>query len=129
MWTSWINPEEKEKKQKQLRQLQAQYDALSPSVAALIYFSLGSVTAISAALVYRRYGRRVRNSDWVTPRLLTRKRWLKGVVTRYAPRNILSLLLIYYMTIALEMQIIFGSFIHLHWEGIHGLLNSELYPR
>ncbi|KAF9560333.1 SNase-domain-containing protein [Agrocybe pediades] len=75
-WPLWTNSEDK--RQGKLRE---QYDALPPSVAALVFFSLGSVSALSAALVYRRYGRRVRNSDWVTPRLLTRKRWLKGVVT------------------------------------------------
>ncbi|KAH9477145.1 putative endonuclease lcl3 [Psilocybe cubensis] len=36
---------------------------------------------MSAVIMYKRYGRRIRNSDWITPKQLTRKRWLRGVVT------------------------------------------------
>jgi len=61
--------------------LKKQFDALPPSVLALTAFALGSATAISTVLVYRRYGRRIRNVNSITPELLARKRWLKGVVT------------------------------------------------
>lgn len=64
-----------------VKRLKAEFDALPPSVAVLATFALGSATAMSGILVYKRFGRRIRNSEWVTPKLLTRKRWLKGVVT------------------------------------------------
>lgn len=59
-----------------------QFEALPPSVVVLTTFTLGSATAMSAAMIYRRFGRRIRNVDWVTPEVLSRKRWIKGVVTR-----------------------------------------------
>jgi hypothetical protein len=59
-----------------------QFKALPLSVVVLATFTLGSATAMSAAMFYRRFGRRIRNVDWVTPVLLSRKRWIKGVVTR-----------------------------------------------
>ena len=59
-----------------------QFKALPLSVVVLATFTLGSATAVSAAMIYRRFGRRIRNVDWVTPVLLSRKRWIKGVVTR-----------------------------------------------
>lgn len=65
-----------------VKRLKAEFNALPPAVAALATFALGSATAMSSILVYKRFGRRIRNSEWVTPKLLTRKRWLKGVVTR-----------------------------------------------
>lgn len=59
-----------------------QFKALPPLVVVLTTFTLGSATAMSAAMIYKRFGRRIRNVDWVTPTLLNRKRWIKGVVTR-----------------------------------------------
>lgn len=59
-----------------------QFKALPPSVVVLATFTLGSATAMSAAMIYKRFGRRIRNVDWVTPTLLSRRRWIKGVVTR-----------------------------------------------
>ncbi|PPR00271.1 hypothetical protein CVT26_009023 [Gymnopilus dilepis] len=57
------------------------FHELPPSMLALAAFSLGSVTAVSSVMVYRRYGRRIRNVNHLTPDVLTGKRWLKGVVT------------------------------------------------
>lgn len=51
-------------------------------MAALTTFALGATAATTSALLYKRYVRRIKNSDWITPKLLTRKRWLKGVATR-----------------------------------------------
>ena len=59
-----------------------QFKALPLSVVVLATFTLGSATTMSAAMIYKRFGRRIRNVDWVTPTLLNRKRWIKGVVTR-----------------------------------------------
>jgi len=65
-----------------LTNAQNQFQALPPSVAVLTIFTLGSATAMSTVVAYKRFGRRIRNVDWVTPALLSRKRWIKGVVTR-----------------------------------------------
>jgi hypothetical protein len=37
---------------------------------------------------YRRYWRRIRNSDYVTSGMLDRKKWIKGRVTRYVHLSI-----------------------------------------
>ncbi|KAF9265087.1 SNase-domain-containing protein [Marasmius fiardii PR-910] len=39
------------------------------------------MTTIVALKVYSRSFRRIKNSNWVTPDLFTKKRWIKGVVT------------------------------------------------
>ncbi|KAG1750368.1 uncharacterized protein EDB91DRAFT_1217039 [Suillus paluster] len=44
-------------------------------------FFLGSVSTLGATFVYRRYFRRLRTAEWVTPDILQRKRWVRGVVT------------------------------------------------
>ncbi|KAH7924409.1 staphylococcal nuclease [Leucogyrophana mollusca] len=51
------------------------------TVIALSAFALGSVSTLAAAFTYRRYFRRLRTSEWITPDVLARKRWIKGVVT------------------------------------------------
>ncbi|TFK47134.1 staphylococcal nuclease [Heliocybe sulcata] len=48
---------------------------------ALASLSLGSASTLLAARVYRRWFRRIPNADWVTPDILQKRRWLKGVVT------------------------------------------------
>jgi hypothetical protein len=45
-------------------------------------FLLGFATAFGASSVYRRFFKRIKNAEWVTPDLLARKRWITGVVTR-----------------------------------------------
>jgi hypothetical protein len=45
-------------------------------------FLLGSATALGASIVYGRFFKRIRSSEWITPDLLGRKRWITGVVTR-----------------------------------------------
>ena len=65
-----------------LSKVYTQFKALPPSVVVLTTFALGSASAMSGVMVYKRFGRRIRNVDWVTPTLLNRKRWIKGVVTR-----------------------------------------------
>ncbi|KAG2051158.1 staphylococcal nuclease, partial [Suillus hirtellus] len=42
---------------------------------------LGSVSTLGVTFVYRRYFRRLRTAEWVTPDVLRRKRWVRGVVT------------------------------------------------
>jgi hypothetical protein len=45
-------------------------------------FLLGSATALGASTVYRRFFRRIRSAEWITPDFFGRKRWITGVVTR-----------------------------------------------
>lgn len=52
---------------------------------------VGVISAVAAAGLtvggltgYRRYWRRIRNADYVTSGMLERKKWVKGIVTRYA---------------------------------------------
>ena len=52
------------------------------TIALALAFLLGSATAVGAFTVYRRYFKRIRNAQWITPDLLGRKRWITGIVTR-----------------------------------------------
>jgi hypothetical protein len=56
----------------------------SPDTNAIIAlaFLFGSATALGASSVYRRFFKRIKNAEWITPDLLKRKRWITGVVTR-----------------------------------------------
>jgi hypothetical protein len=60
------------------------YELVSRPAAYLVLssFFLGSVSTLGATFVYRRYFRRLRTAEWVTPDILQRKRWVRGVVTR-----------------------------------------------
>jgi hypothetical protein len=60
------------------------YELASRPVAYLVLsgFVLGSVSTLGATFVYRRYFRRLRTAEWVTPDVLQQKRWVRGVVTR-----------------------------------------------
>ncbi|KAH9966185.1 hypothetical protein BGW80DRAFT_744202 [Lactifluus volemus] len=44
-------------------------------------FLLGSATTLGASSIYRRFFKRIKNAEWVTPTMLKRKRWITGVVT------------------------------------------------
>ena len=48
----------------------------------VLAFLLGSATTLGASIVYRRFFKRIRNAEYITPDLLKRKRWVTGVVTR-----------------------------------------------
>ncbi|KAG5643184.1 hypothetical protein DXG03_001388 [Asterophora parasitica] len=61
--------------------LQAQLDAIPTPLLALTCFTFGALTASSTAFLYARYGHRLKNSDWVTPGVFTRRKWIRGVVT------------------------------------------------
>jgi hypothetical protein len=61
-----------------LLQLKNQYGAIP---AALALFAAGGLVTTSSIVAYRRYFRRIRNSDWVLPHHVSQKRWIKGVVT------------------------------------------------
>ena len=55
---------------------------LDNDAAIALAFLLGSATALGAPTVYRRFFKRIRSAEWITPDLLKRKRWITGVVTR-----------------------------------------------
>ncbi|KAG2133784.1 SNase-domain-containing protein [Suillus bovinus] len=59
------------------------YDLGSRPAAYLILSGifLGSVSTLGTTFVYRRYFRRLRTAEWITPDILQRKRWVRGVVT------------------------------------------------
>jgi hypothetical protein len=48
---------------------------------ALSIFALGSASTIATTFMYRRFFRRLRTSDWITPDIFAKRRWIKGVVT------------------------------------------------
>lgn len=52
------------------------------NAAIALAFLLGSATALGASSVYRRFFKRIKSAEWITPDSLKRKRWITGVVTR-----------------------------------------------
>lgn len=46
-------------------------------------FTLGLLSAWGTSFVYKRYFRRLKNVEWITPDMFQRKRWVKGRVTRF----------------------------------------------
>ena len=58
---------------------------LDTSAAIALAFLLGSATALGASSVYRRFFKRIKNAEWITPDLLGGKRWITGIVTRCVP--------------------------------------------
>ncbi|OJA14090.1 hypothetical protein AZE42_07936 [Rhizopogon vesiculosus] len=49
-------------------------------------FVLGSASTLGATFVYKRCFRRLRTVEWVTPDVLARRKWVKGVVTSFGWR-------------------------------------------
>ncbi|EKM75415.1 hypothetical protein AGABI1DRAFT_80027 [Agaricus bisporus var. burnettii JB137-S8] len=64
-----------------LERAQNQLESMPVNLVALVAFALGGASSLGGALLYARYGRRIRNTDWITPNLFTRKRWIRGIVT------------------------------------------------
>ena len=50
-------------------------------VQGLSYIALGSLLTYATMRLHRRY-RRFKNSDWITPDVFAKKRWIKGKVTK-----------------------------------------------
>ncbi|KAG6906309.1 hypothetical protein DXG01_014645 [Tephrocybe rancida] len=61
------------------RQIETRLSTVTPSLLATTSFAIGAVTASATAFFYARYGRRIRNSDWVPPDVMTRRRWVKDL--------------------------------------------------
>ncbi|KAF9446578.1 staphylococcal nuclease [Macrolepiota fuliginosa MF-IS2] len=64
-----------------LRSLESQLNSIPPHVRTLISYGLVATGAVGSVFLHRRYVRRIKNADWVTPDLLAKKRWIRGVVT------------------------------------------------
>ena len=62
--------------------LYAQAAALPPHLRIFTVFLLGGTSALAVYHVYARYFKRIPNSGWVTPKMLAKRRWIKGYVTR-----------------------------------------------
>jgi hypothetical protein len=58
-----------------------QLESMPVHLLALVAFTLGGASSLGGAFLYVRYGRRIKNTDWITPDLFTRKRWIRGIVT------------------------------------------------
>jgi len=41
-----------------------------------------SATTLGVSSIYRRFFKRIKGTDWITPDLVERKRWITGIVTR-----------------------------------------------
>ena len=49
----------------------------------MLSFLLGSASALGVSFVYRRFFKRIKDAEWITPDLVGRKRWITGIVTRW----------------------------------------------
>ncbi|KAJ7242752.1 hypothetical protein B0H12DRAFT_1023541 [Mycena haematopus] len=78
---SWNKVEPPEEIKGLVLRVQEKLNAIPMPVLALSAFALGSITTVSGTMVYRRYFRRLRNGDWITPDIFAKKRWVKGMVT------------------------------------------------
>lgn len=61
--------------------LKTRLDSLPTSAIAIASFATGAVTAVFITTFHVRYGRRLKNGEWITPDFLGRNSWIKGVVT------------------------------------------------
>ncbi|KAI8992779.1 SNase-domain-containing protein [Trametes punicea] len=64
-----------------LASLDNRASSLPPHLLVLTAFALGGATALAANYVYIRHFKRIPNGEWVTPEMLTKRRWIKGYVT------------------------------------------------
>lgn len=58
----------------------AQLKVIPPSTLVLCAFAFGSVSTVGSTFIYRRFFKRIINSDGVTSDMIAKKRWLKGRV-------------------------------------------------
>ncbi|KAJ6577334.1 hypothetical protein B0H19DRAFT_1119223 [Mycena capillaripes] len=77
----WNKGEHPEEIQGLVKRAESNLNAIPAPILILSAFALGSITTVSGAMVYRRYFRRIRNGDWITPDVFAKKRWVKGMVT------------------------------------------------
>jgi len=48
----------------------------------LVAFISGAMLGVGGTFVWKRWLVRIRTAEWVTPDILARRRWVKGIVTR-----------------------------------------------
>ncbi|KAF9463401.1 hypothetical protein BDZ94DRAFT_1259266 [Collybia nuda] len=77
----WTKPVVQENIDKTTSQFKKSLERIPPPLLALTAFAAGSATTVVLAIFHARYGRRLKNGDWITPDVFARKRWIKGVVT------------------------------------------------
>jgi hypothetical protein len=77
----WRKAEPPEEIKGFLLRAKSKLETVPTPVLAVSAFALGAVITTSGARVYRRYFRRLQNSDWITPDVFVKKRWVKGMVT------------------------------------------------
>ncbi|KAJ7746604.1 hypothetical protein B0H16DRAFT_941717 [Mycena metata] len=77
----WSKVEPPEEIQGLVKRARSKLDAIPGPVLALSAFAFGSATTLSGTFLYRRYFRRFKTGDWITPDVFARKRWVKGMVT------------------------------------------------
>lgn len=105
--------------------LKEEVEKISPPLAFALV-ALGSGATITTAFVYRRYFRRIRSGDWITPDVFAKRKWIKGVVTRYVIDRTEDL--VANKTAASVMQITLDCIIPQDLVG-DGQSSSEEYPR
>lgn len=103
-------------------QAQLRASAIPSPLLALSAFTLGAFASASTAVLYARYGRRLRTSDWVTPDLFARRRWVNGVVTSwvsliYSERALARMLTLARPATVSATRTIFVYTIRLGWAG------------
>src|SRR5205814_759234 len=64
-----------------LDDVKRQIEAIPASTLAFSAFTLGSTLTIATGGIYRRFGRRIRSAEWVTPDILRKRRRIRGIVT------------------------------------------------
>ncbi|KXN85225.1 putative endonuclease LCL3 [Leucoagaricus sp. SymC.cos] len=79
--TEHFTPNFTHKTRQEFERVKKDFESLPVPFVALVAFGLGCACSAGGAVLYARYGRRIQNSDWVTPDLLVKNRWLRGVVT------------------------------------------------
>ncbi|TDL16616.1 staphylococcal nuclease [Rickenella mellea] len=78
---SWQNITSQASERDEHSSLQVRLSEIPPHILALSAFVLGSAATLAATSVRARYFQRFPSSEWVPPRALAKKRWMKGVVT------------------------------------------------
>ena len=71
-----------------LEPIAQQIVSLPPSlrVALPASFALGALSMWGGSIAYKRYFKRIKNVEWITPDVYRRKQWLKGRVVRFVVR-------------------------------------------
>ncbi|RDB17699.1 putative endonuclease LCL3 [Hypsizygus marmoreus] len=74
-------PKVREEYDELVAQVQTGLASVPPPLLALTAFAVGSFVTVTATFLYTRYGRRLQNSEWITPDMFAKRRWVKGIVT------------------------------------------------